>query len=124
MKLSKNAKIIRKNWLLCFKVRIWLKALLLAPIPLFGLFFDPLVALTAFSFAATVFLIFGLFAWIEYRCAYKSQGTKFLIFSMILAIYGILLSALLLVPLYIWDIITAYKLRELNKKMQRNSTFH
>lgn len=120
MELLNDAKNIKKSWLLCFKVRIWLKALLLAVFPLFVLFFDPPVALTLFFFAAIVFLIFGIFAWIEYRCAYKSPGTKFLIFSMIMAIYGTLLSSLLLAPLYIWDIITSYKLRELNKAILKN----
>lgn len=131
MELLKNATRIRKRWLLCFKVRVWSISLLLAAVPLIGLFLNPPDALNAFFLVAFVFLIYGSCSWMEYKCAYKSPGTKLLVFLMIGAIYSIvnqiiilinggdILPALLLIPLFIWDIITSYNLRELNKATKK-----
>jgi hypothetical protein len=136
---DKNEQKIRRHWLiatLCIYLGL--------PITWFSLVFliadmsQPMTASGALQLLIMLLipsLIITLLIWAFYHCAYKKHGTRFLTFCLLVSLlisarqlYKIflmgsidfyeLVAFLVNLPLFLWWVITSFKLRSLNKKLQ------
>ena len=131
MELLKNKNKIRKRWLFSFKITIAFIAVDFAILLLCSALLNPSGFPVLALILSVLSAIIGLELWAEYRCGYQKPGTKYLAFTLIAFINGIVtqmfnlingknaLVPLLLIALFIWRFVTAYNLRELNKAIKK-----